>query len=266
MLVTRLARKQPATVEFVEARFSPLLIEPIIVAGQLAYRVPQSLDRIVATPYRERTSISDGSVTVERDGERTRTFSLRRAPELRGLLAGLSALFAGDRAALDDEFVASAAGSEDAWRLDLAPRDAGLRRRARSDRRDRRWRRPALPRDSQRFGCGDRDAARRHVRPAGSRSTRRCRACSSAAAPNEARAGGAGRAAALGGGARRARLLRAARSRQSPRTCGCSCRVRERPRSACCCRRSARARRHACWSSRFTARRPPTWPRRRARS
>ncbi len=128
-MITRLARTPPATIEFAEARFSPLLIEPIVVAGELAYRAPQSLDRIVATPYRERTSISDGSVTVERDGERPRTFSLRRAPELRGLLAGLSALLAGDRAALEDEFVVSAAGSDAAWRLDLAPRDSGLRRR-----------------------------------------------------------------------------------------------------------------------------------------
>ncbi len=127
-LVEQLARTPPATIDFVEARFSRLLVRPIVVAGELAYLAPQSLDRNVAAPYRERTSIRGGSVTVERDGERTRTFSLRRAPELRGLLAGLSSLLAGDRATLAGEFRVSAAGDEAAWRLDLAPRDSSVRR------------------------------------------------------------------------------------------------------------------------------------------
>jgi Outer membrane lipoprotein carrier protein LolA-like len=65
---------------------------------------------------------------VEREGERPRRFSLRRAPELRGLLGGFAALLGGDRAALERAFEAQLEGSGTDWRLTLVPRDAALRR------------------------------------------------------------------------------------------------------------------------------------------
>jgi hypothetical protein len=128
-LIAGLARDPPATVAFAEARFSALLLAPIIVSGELAYPAPASLDRIVTAPYRERTSIRGDSVTVAREGERARTFALRRAPELRGLLTGFGALLAGDAAAIENDFEVGISGSADAWRLELTPRDDAVKRR-----------------------------------------------------------------------------------------------------------------------------------------
>ena len=114
---------------FAEARFSALLLAPIVVSGELAYPAPSSLDRIVTAPYRERTSIRGDSVTVAREGERARTFALRRAPELRGLLTGFGALLAGDAAAIKNDFDVSVSGSAEAWRLELTPRDETVKGR-----------------------------------------------------------------------------------------------------------------------------------------
>lgn len=128
-LLGRLARPAPATTPFVEVRFSPLLERPIVVAGELAYRGPGALARQIDAPFRERTEIRGDTVHVEREGERPRRFSLRRAPELRSLLASFSALLGGDRAALEREFSPDLLGDERSWQLVLTPRDARLRQR-----------------------------------------------------------------------------------------------------------------------------------------
>jgi hypothetical protein len=128
-LIAGLARDPPATVAFAEARFSALLLAPLVVSGELAYPAPLSLERIVTSPHRERTSIRGDSVTMTRDGERARTFALRRAPELRGLLTGFVALLAGDAAAIKSDFDVDVSGSADAWKLELTPRDETVRRR-----------------------------------------------------------------------------------------------------------------------------------------
>lgn len=131
-LIARLAKPAPATVEFTEVRFSRLVREPLIVSGELGYSGPNSLDRRVTTPYRENTSIRGESVKVERDGEKPRSFALKHAPELRGLLTGFSALLAGDAKALRQSFTVHATGSDDAWTLKLVPPDAKLGRRLRA--------------------------------------------------------------------------------------------------------------------------------------
>ncbi|MGH8178755.1 MAG: LolA-related protein, partial [Steroidobacter sp.] len=128
-LIARLARPAPATVAFTEVRFSPLLKQPLIVSGELGYAGATHLDRRVLTPYREQTAIRGDSVRVEREGEPARSFALKRAPELRGLLNGFTALLAGDAVAIRRNFDAAVTGAEDGWRLELTPTDARARRR-----------------------------------------------------------------------------------------------------------------------------------------
>jgi hypothetical protein len=131
-LVASLAKPAPATIEFTEVRFSRLVREPLIVSGELGYSGPSSLDRRVSTPYRENTAIRGESVKVEREGEKPRSFALKHAPELRGLLTGFTALLAGDASALRQAFNVNATGNDAAWTLELIPSDAKLARRLRS--------------------------------------------------------------------------------------------------------------------------------------
>lgn len=128
-LVARLAKPAPATIEFTEVRFSPLLREPLVVSGELGYSGPSSLDRRVTTPYREHTAIRGESVKVEREGEKPRSFALKHAPELRGLLNGFAAMLAGDADALRQSFTAKATGEGDDWLLDLWPIEKKAQRR-----------------------------------------------------------------------------------------------------------------------------------------
>ncbi|HEY0683547.1 MAG TPA: LolA-related protein [Steroidobacter sp.] len=130
-LVARLAKPAPATISFTEVRFSKLLRAPLIVSGDLGYSGPDSLDRRVTTPYREHTAIRGQSVKVEREGEKPRSFALKHAEELRGLLSGFSALLLGDAAALRKAFTVELTGNDDAWTLHLTPPETKLGRRLR---------------------------------------------------------------------------------------------------------------------------------------
>lgn len=108
---------------------SPLLREPLTVSGELGYAGPDNLDRRVTQPYEELTQIRGESVRVERTGEAVRSFALRRAPELRSLLASFAALLSGDLAGIERAFDVQVSGSEQTWTLQLTPRDAKTRRR-----------------------------------------------------------------------------------------------------------------------------------------
>ncbi|HEY0940697.1 MAG TPA: LolA-related protein [Steroidobacter sp.] len=128
-LIARLARPAPATISFTEVRFSKLLRAPLIVSGDLGYAGPESLDRRVTTPYREHTAIRGESVKVEREGEKPRSFALKHAPELRGLLSGFSAMLSGDVASLRKTFDVQLSGDDESWLLELTPTDTKARRR-----------------------------------------------------------------------------------------------------------------------------------------
>ena len=128
-LIARLAKPAPASIEFTEVRFSRLVREPLIVSGKLGYSGPTSLDRRVTMPYRENTSIRGESVKVEREGEKPRSFALKHAPELRGLLTGFSALLSGDATTLEQTFTVEATDQGDEWTLTLRPKDTKAKRR-----------------------------------------------------------------------------------------------------------------------------------------
>ena len=128
-LIRRLAKPAPASIGFTEIRFSPLLEQPIVVSGTLGYSGPAALDRHVTRPYREDTEIRGESVKVTREGEPARSFALKRAPELQGLLQAFTALLSGDQTEVEKDFTVAAAGDEASWQLLLTPRDTRARRR-----------------------------------------------------------------------------------------------------------------------------------------
>lgn len=128
-LAAKLARPAPASIRFVEARYSSLLATPLTVSGQLGYLGAGALERRVERPFRELTTIRGEDVAVQREGEHTVRFSLKRAPELRGMLSSFNALLAGDRALLERTFTLSAEGNEANWRLTLTPLGPRMRER-----------------------------------------------------------------------------------------------------------------------------------------
>lgn len=128
-LLASIAQPVPARTVFFERRESPLLVEPLLLRGQLRQPREGSLIKAVEWPYVERMRIEDGRVSVERDGERTRRFSLKRAPELVAINAGFEAMLDGDADRLRGYFDLTVAGDAAHWRIDLVPRGQRLARK-----------------------------------------------------------------------------------------------------------------------------------------
>lgn len=133
-LLAALAREPPQSIGFTEIRSSALLDRELVVSGTLEYAGPGKLSRSVLTPYAERTDIDGDEVRIYRAGRPERRFSLKRAPELGGLLTGFAAILGGDRAALEREFELSLANGAAGWQLTLIPRSNRARARVASIR------------------------------------------------------------------------------------------------------------------------------------
>jgi hypothetical protein len=99
-LIGRLARPAPADTAYAEVRFVGMLKQPLVLHGELHYGGAGKLGKRVDQPYRETTTIADGSVEVQRADKPVQRFSLDRAPELQTLLAAFGALLGGDAATL----------------------------------------------------------------------------------------------------------------------------------------------------------------------
>jgi len=126
-LVASLGRPAPASTPFAEARFMKMLERPLVVSGQLAWLGGDKLERTVERPTREVSTIADGEVTQQREGRSSRSFSLKRAPQLQLLLDSFVALLGGDASRLEQAFtVQHSADGADHWTLTLTPRDAKL--------------------------------------------------------------------------------------------------------------------------------------------
>jgi Outer membrane lipoprotein carrier protein LolA-like len=128
-LLAALAREPPQSIAFTEIHSSALLDRELIVHGTLEYSGPGKLSRIITAPYEERIDIDGDSVRIHRADRPERRFSLKRAPELGGLLAGFAALLGGDRAAVEREFELTLANGTAGWQLTLTPRSARARSR-----------------------------------------------------------------------------------------------------------------------------------------
>ncbi len=88
-----------------------------------------TLVKSVAQPYVERTVIADGRVTIEREGQARRRFSLKRAPELVALTASFEAILSGDASTLQQHYRIDTLGNAEAWTLTLTPREPRLAKR-----------------------------------------------------------------------------------------------------------------------------------------
>jgi hypothetical protein len=128
-LLASLRREPPLADAFHEVRYRRALKAPLVTAGTLHWRGGMDFERRVGSPYRETSRLDGRTLVVSRPNAPERIIPLARAPELQVLFGALSALFAGDAAAVARAFETALEGGDAAWRLRLVPRQAQLRER-----------------------------------------------------------------------------------------------------------------------------------------
>lgn len=110
---------------FTERKYMDVLVEPIVLTGDLSYRRPDRLERHVRRPYEERLIVEGDRLTLETlDGKRK--IALRRHPVIWGFVESIRATLTGDEATLRKVYDARLEGSRGQWKLTLTPKDPQL--------------------------------------------------------------------------------------------------------------------------------------------
>jgi hypothetical protein len=125
-LLAGFAQPAPARTYYFERRTSPLLIEPLLFGGELSQPRPGELVKTVEGENPERLRIAGERVEVAREGQPTRRFALKRAPELAALAASFEALLSGDLALLEQHYTLDLQPAGNGWRIELDPRNPRL--------------------------------------------------------------------------------------------------------------------------------------------
>lgn len=128
-LLAGFAQPAPARSIYFERRTSPLLMQPLLFGGELSQPAVDELVKTVEGDQPERMRIAGERVEVQREGQPTRRFSLKRAPELAALTASFRALLAGDRALLEHHYSTQLAPAGAGWTIALTPKDARVARK-----------------------------------------------------------------------------------------------------------------------------------------
>jgi hypothetical protein len=126
-LMQSLAEVKSASARYTETKTMAVLKTPLETSGTLRYVAPDYLRKTVLTPTPQDFVLQTGTVTLT-SGGKTQHFDLSQAPPLAGLVEGVRATLAGDRASLERYYTIALSGGAGNWQLLLHPRDAGLSR------------------------------------------------------------------------------------------------------------------------------------------
>jgi hypothetical protein len=125
-LLAGFAQPAPARTAYFERRTSPLLIAPLHFGGELSQPQPGELVKTVEGENPERLRIAGERVEVQRQGQPSRRFALKRAPELAALAASFEALLGGDLGLLEQHYAIELQTAGAGWRIELSPRNPRL--------------------------------------------------------------------------------------------------------------------------------------------
>lgn len=120
-LMTLLAQRRHAEVEFEQTQYLAALRHPLHSRGIMIYDAPSHLEQRTLEPHPQSMVLDQQQLTVQ-TGSRQRVLQLDEYPQVAVLIEGIRATLAGDRAALEQSFALAPHGDLDHWQLELRPR------------------------------------------------------------------------------------------------------------------------------------------------
>jgi len=119
-LMQLLSLAPEAEVAYTEKKYSSLLSEPVVSSGTLAYRRPDTVEKNMMSPRKERFRIAGEELIVVRKGIENR-YPLSSQPLLAAFAASLRGVLGGDAELLRLHYRLQLEGGEQAWRLEMTP-------------------------------------------------------------------------------------------------------------------------------------------------
>jgi len=122
-LMSRLAGVEERQARFVEKRTLGILDETLITEGTLSYQAPDQLIRQDLWPEAAMYEIDGNSLTIVTDGGE-RQVALDQEPMLAAMVTPFRAIFAGDLAALSNDFDPDFKEQGKGWTITLQPKSS----------------------------------------------------------------------------------------------------------------------------------------------
>ncbi len=126
-LMQLLAAAPAGEVPYTEKKYSSLLATPLVSSGTLAYRRPDTVEKITLKPRAEHFRISGQELMVKRNGKEFR-IALSSQPLLDAFAASLRGVLAGDISQLRAYYRLTLSGNEQDWQLAMVPSDEEMTR------------------------------------------------------------------------------------------------------------------------------------------
>lgn len=121
-LMQGLAQARSGHAGFTEKKFIAMLEKPVETSGELFYRAPDYLEKRTIKPKPETLILDGGTLVIER-GRQKLSMQLQDYPELSVVIDSIRGTLAGDRKALERNYMLVLEGSVERWILQLLPAD-----------------------------------------------------------------------------------------------------------------------------------------------
>jgi outer membrane lipoprotein-sorting protein len=125
-LMDSLARNKSGRATFVETKHISMLDRPIESSGELVFTAPDRLEKRTLKPKPESMIVQGGELSIERGGRQYRV-QLQAQPQLAAFIDSIRGTMAGDRQSLERNYRLELQGTQQAWVLQLVPRDNQMR-------------------------------------------------------------------------------------------------------------------------------------------
>ncbi len=121
-LLSSLSQVKTAKATFIEKKYISTLDTPVESSGEMLYTAPDRLEKRTLKPKPELMLLDRDTLTLER-GRKKYTMQLGDSPELAALIESIRGTLAGDRKALENNYVVALQGVRTNWTLQLTPTD-----------------------------------------------------------------------------------------------------------------------------------------------
>ncbi|OMG56096.1 acyltransferase [Azonexus hydrophilus] len=121
-LMAGLARHPGGKAKFVETRFLAVLDKPLKASGEMTYIAPDRLEKRTLLPKPEILILDKDVLTLEREKQKF-SINLASQPEALAFVDSIRGTLAGNRLALERNYLLHLVGNEEKWVLTMLPRD-----------------------------------------------------------------------------------------------------------------------------------------------
>lgn len=121
-LMALLAQNKGGTATFTEKKYLAMLDAPLESSGELLYIAPSRVEKRTLKPKPE-SLVLDGQTLIMARGSKKRTVQLQDYPQIAAFIESIRGTLAGDRRALEQQYLLQLNGTEEQWTLQLSPKD-----------------------------------------------------------------------------------------------------------------------------------------------